>query len=482
MIIRNSYEQTQYVWPLDDHFAKDLELIKETVKRHYQDIPFMSSAMYSSSYGITRHIVLENILYALIPNPLCMQFTLLERFIIIASAWLCDSRPISGASHDNIESSSCYRSYCLVGYLHDGSPILDISDDYLSIIGVILRYQDKSLSISACPELMSIRDDIVRVRLLAAYLRFADTLYIEEGMISHQELKSKRIQYIASNISIQLLRNIFLNGFMADTHTHTITLFFRYPLDEDIRSFREADLDIPTKIGAIYELLTYDLIKDTSNSRHILEENKIAYYNIFRYCTAHTRYGKTERKITQYILQSNMFKHEPYTTKQEAYMDITVNMKEWTYDNLSFFFGKLAALEKLIPIPKAKQIEVQAITRGSLLEKIYADVRQLLFKGMLLDLEAISIDIENKRLETMERKLRLEEHELRNEKLKSETELIKKEIELINMLKEFIPGIDIISYLNSEIGQNAMKIVKEINDRFRIEAVNIKLNGDNSIE
>jgi len=180
---------------------------------------------------------------------------------------------------------------------------------------------------------------------------------------------------------------------------------------------------------------------------------------------------------------------KPVIIRHHAKLTLQVKLDEWQLQSVSRFFNQLAALERRIP-GQNTQILSQ-LDHGSLISVFWADIKQLLYTGRLLDVEKLEISIAKDEADLHKTQLEIERQKIELDSLNEDKALdriakqqniealrlsnLEKKLDLLERLEKR-NGVDAHAFANTAEGKPAAEIAEAIRQEFPIISLRIDEN------
>ncbi len=237
--------------------------IRTVVEGLFKESEQTTQIKWFTPHGIDHCKALENNLYDLIPDPVDPEkekeraiqtnklqcngsnqeepLTEVERFYLIISAWLHDLGMIkqdnaedAKKSEEELRNEHHTRSE---NYIVEHFAKLKLHENEATIFGQIAFYHRRRCSIQECMEKVKITEyeDVLRVRLLAAYVRLADAMHADITRVPAHDYAILLTYNIPAFNKIHWLKSHFVLGMTPDLKDKSITITLKRPTDEVIK-------------------------------------------------------------------------------------------------------------------------------------------------------------------------------------------------------------------------------------------------------
>jgi len=280
-----SEQQERKIWDswLDEEHGDKLVKIRTAVKEIYErNIKSYGSLPYYTPHGPEHCEAVENLIHQIIPGRRHEQLTYEEKFYLLSAAWLHDigMLPYVVAAlldkneqipHEHLirKRHHLISEEYVVKYWYE----LKVDESDKEILGQLCRYHRRSEDIEECRENFLVPGHKARLRLLAAYLRIADSLDIGPSRTPAEPYAVCLAYDIPDDAKLHWVKSRLVNGTFIDADNHTIEIQFRYPYLNIIH-----DKLILEKLNAIIRLVTEDLRDELRAVINVITRAGISYY------------------------------------------------------------------------------------------------------------------------------------------------------------------------------------------------------------
>lgn len=267
---------------LSEVLSDRLDKIKESVEKLHNDYEKESQLKWFTPHGVPHYRIVESRLKQLLPNGCFQELSIGERFFLLSSAWIHDIGMIKGIfpkdsdiPDDQIRENHHIRSEKFIVERYN---TVNIEETEAEVFGLLARFHRRRTLISKCPEYVDlVGHDKIRVRLLAAYLRLADALHVDQSRVPANRYAITLAYNIPMNSKIHWLRSMFVVGISVDTQKNKeIIVQFKYP--NDIDKWGIAENLIKDTLHSIYETIVQDLTDELATVKEILFYEGISYF------------------------------------------------------------------------------------------------------------------------------------------------------------------------------------------------------------
>lgn len=285
-----------------------------------------------------RHsMAVEANIHRLIPGDKFMLLSELECFYLLGSAWLHDIGMFIHAMRE------CSLSGEEIRYKHHELSQKLICEDYVrlgveegdaDIFGKLAYYHRRKAPLEECPEYSTGNGKGIRLRLLAAYLRLADGLDIDQTRVPDEDYAIVMTYGIPQEQKIHWIRSKLTKGTIIDIDESTITAIVKFPsnLDEFIKKKgkREADkIEFKRKIEQLYKNSIVEQLKSEVDSvKNTLIKNKITTFITVNFNVEKSYFDENLLQQVWIAVDADIFLHGPssstvYRIVLETILEIT---------------------------------------------------------------------------------------------------------------------------------------------------------------
>jgi len=255
--------------------------IKELVKHLFQTKEKTPSLKHFTPHGEEHCRAVEDNIHRLIPGLKHKELSEAEKFFLLSSSWLHDIGMLREIYHDDIETNEeRIRDLHHVRsekYIVDRYRDVGVYETEAHAFGLLARYHRRRCDISECPEFLSMPlHGTIRLRLLAAYLRLADALHIDQSRSPAKQYAISLTYNIPYRSKLHWLRSNFVLGTEIDTEAKEIIIHFKFPANEDSQNFNKEALKRILK--NIYDFIIQDLNDEINSVKNVLFTSNITYF------------------------------------------------------------------------------------------------------------------------------------------------------------------------------------------------------------
>lgn len=254
--------------------------VKDIVKKNkikYGDLP------YYTPHGIKHFQAVEDLLHKLISGHRFKEFTLRERYYLLASAWLHDLGMLTYVNkiiygkvppHQEIRKKHHITSEkFIVEYWQE----VKIDEADRELLGKLCKYHRRIEDINQCDDEFLVHGQRYRLKLLASYLRLADSLDIDSSRTPSEPYAVCLAYDIPEDSKLHWIKSKLINGIYIDADEHTITLQFGTPNLAALNNIADLKSNM-CKLESIIKLVADDLRDELSSVINIITRAGISYY------------------------------------------------------------------------------------------------------------------------------------------------------------------------------------------------------------
>lgn len=267
--------------PSEDPLYHRFNKIKESVEKLHNDYEKGSQLKWFTPHGVPHYQSVESRLKQLLPNGCFQELLVSERFFLLSSAWVHDIGMIKGIfpndsdlPDDQIREDHHIRSEKFIVERYN---FVNIEQTEAEVFGLLARLHRRRTLISKCPEYIDLLGhDKIRVRLLAAYLRLADALHVDQSRVPANQYAITLAYNIPINSKLHWLRSMFVVGLSVDIKNREIVVQLKYP--NDIEKWGIKETVIENTLSSIYEVIVQDLLDELATVKEVLFYGDISYF------------------------------------------------------------------------------------------------------------------------------------------------------------------------------------------------------------
>lgn len=306
-------------------YESDLKKIRESVEKLYEenkneDLPFFTP------HGVEHCRAVEDLIQKLIihkkPNEPSSILSLSEkeRFCLSACAWLHDigmlpsvfrtiypteqkTASIIREKHHITSSKFIVEYYSRCG----------VDEKDKELLSLICHFHRRRENISNCHEefIIGLSDpkSIIRTRLLASYLRLADSLHVDISRVPSKEYALCLTYSIPPDNKLHWIRSQIVNGIAINCEDHEITVSFKTQHYDDSGT-EKLSKEFYTKLDSIIKLVLSDLREELASVTNVLLKYGISYFlNIKGIETTVYMTNQMKNDLNELVLNYDIMEH-----------------------------------------------------------------------------------------------------------------------------------------------------------------------------
>lgn len=267
----------------ESKLSKDLIKIRETVKMKYADPQDIALPFYTP-HGIDHCQKVEDLMHRLIPKKKYERLKEIERFYLLASAWLHDIGMLRSVSKEvwskELDPSEIRKQHHITAHRHITNKFYDygIEEIHRSFIAKLCRFHRKQEDINKCDGELLVGNIKINLRLLAAYLRLADALQIDSSRTPASAYAICLAYDIPAEAKLHWIKSKLVAGIHIDAEKHLITVQFQIPNADQLRDSNVDPVWVRYKIDSVINHVMDDLKDELSSVMYVLTRAGITYY------------------------------------------------------------------------------------------------------------------------------------------------------------------------------------------------------------
>lgn len=289
----DDYEKIYWNW-LDEGYAEKLRRIRLAVIKLIKDC----ESTYPQLAGYTPHGPehmerVEHIMHRLIPGQSVEKLKMRERFFLLAAAWLHDVGMLRGINGDHERDLSRFPDETIRREHHSRAEKfivnhfsrLDVDHEDAQAMGLLALYHRRREPLEECPIEFPVANDTVKLRLLAAYVRLADSLDIDQSRSPSSEYAICISYNISANSKLHWIKSRLVSGICIEPGNHRIIVYFKQPhdsvLQDEMQKMRLSKKDIPVllnNLDNLKEMIIDDLEEELSSVKNTLIRGSITHF------------------------------------------------------------------------------------------------------------------------------------------------------------------------------------------------------------
>jgi translation initiation factor 2B subunit (eIF-2B alpha/beta/delta family) len=281
----HSVEDEKKYWNwLDDEHSQKLVKIRKNVtslfENNKRDLPFYTP------HGIGHLSAVEDLIHKLIPLDTYIQLNMKERFFLLASAWLHDIGMLPEIAENvfpNLKGkpNEIRKMHHITSdkYIVQHFSELGIDESDKDAIGKLCRFHRRQENISECDKEVTVgHKDKIRLQLLAAYLRLADSLDITSSRVPANHYSICLTYGIPIDSKIHWIKSKLVIGTNINHKHHKILITFKEPCISVNMPDDGLNEVVHGKLRSIINLVLEDLRKELMSVMTVLINGGITFY------------------------------------------------------------------------------------------------------------------------------------------------------------------------------------------------------------
>ena len=262
---------------LDPDLGLEREQVKDAVERIFEAARREPPLAFFTPHGPEHCKAVEDLLHRLIPMENYQKLHRMERFCLLASAWLHDlgmirsvaeyveNRPLTDDEVRSLHHKSSQK------YIINPPTRCGLKADCSDAVGLLAKHHRKQEDLAKCPGKVMVRGEEVRVRLLAAYLRLADALDVGGERVPEEAYAICLAYEIPSEVKLYWIKNKMVNAVRINSGTHDLTVEFKVPPPEELAVGQSQDW-MKERLQSIKALVCDDLREELLTVQNILRK------------------------------------------------------------------------------------------------------------------------------------------------------------------------------------------------------------------
>ena len=278
---RETERQFREKW-LPPDLGERLETIRKLVKHLYDTMGIHPQLKWFTPHGVAHCNAVEDIIHQLIPVERHRKLSESEKFFLLASAWLHDIGMLRGTfiddkghSDDEIRDNHHSRSekYIINNYRQVG-----VDESEATAFGYLARFHRRRCLLTTCPEALSVPGHgTLRLRLLAAYVRLADALDIDQTRTPAGQYAISLTYDIPRKSKLHWLRSKFILGLDIDVKNKQIAVHLKSLMNKDPgEGFPRRAMKRTLK--SIHDLIVQDISDELDTVKDVLFGANLTYF------------------------------------------------------------------------------------------------------------------------------------------------------------------------------------------------------------
>lgn len=269
-----------------DNSSKKLNSIRNSIEKLYEynkksegDLPYFT--LHDTSHCRS----VEDMLHKLIKDDKHECFTTREKYYLLVSAWVHDIGMLPYVASKVYKNEPPLDEYevrkrhhftseqYIVNYWFE----LEIEEIDKEVIGKLVRFHRRCEDINDCDEVVVVRNEMIRLRLLASYLRLADALDISVTRAPAEYYALCLAYNMSDDSKYHWIKSRLVVGVYPDEKNHIIRVTFKYPKEEYLSGY----IDYATakeKLDKVSKMVVEDLRDELMSVMNVITKADISYY------------------------------------------------------------------------------------------------------------------------------------------------------------------------------------------------------------
>ncbi len=258
--------------------AERLQTIRDRVTLLYEELSSEPPLPHFTPHGVAHCQAVEDVIHRLLPPPHFTKLSPSERFFLLGAAWLHDVGMLRGIFEDEGVSFRSIRDQHHVRaerFIVDYNTRVGVEQAEAHAFAILVRFHRRRCRLIDCPVHLPVKcHGGIRLRLLAAYLRLADALDVDQTRTPPDQYAISLAYDIPTATKLHWLRSKFVLGIDPDSQRREIVVHFKYPLsegpetiDDSTGAERRAEREM---LNGIYDLVEQDLTAELDSVKETL--------------------------------------------------------------------------------------------------------------------------------------------------------------------------------------------------------------------
>lgn len=375
----------------DESYKRDLKAVEDYTKNH--DPSYSRSLPFFTTHGASHCEAVEIMIIQLIDksgiNGGKSPLTDLEKFILFCAVWTHDL----GMDDENSKDFFAEKKKAdkkleitpeLKRELHDESSayhlnkkfpeIFDLNApnqkntfiiqkyrNYVTAINLISKYHRMKNDIDECKKEFDVtNNEKIRARLLAAFLRFGDTLHVDSSRFDRSTFDLLQLGQMDRSSRLHWIKSYIIGNISLEPEDEIIRVNIHIP-DQIKNYYRNNDELLRENLKNLESAVTNDIYNDMLNVRKIFKDNKLSVYTEVVPNISYTSGNDQENvKLIEGIISDLGIAFSPNTSKvMEKAIDSINSVCSTEYTHVNDFIHEMEQLiEHLKEIRKQKTSHV----------------------------------------------------------------------------------------------------------------------------
>jgi hypothetical protein len=240
---------------------------------------------YYTPHGPAHSKSVENLIHRLLPGDVYRSLKEIERYYLLAAAWTHDVGMIRGLMNErdgNIHPNEIRRVHHKRSeyFIVNRHSMLDIEEGDAQALGLLAFFHRRAENLKKCPELFVVGTETVRLRLLAAYIRLADSLDIGQSRAPSSDYAICLAYNIPFASKLHWIKSRFVSGIAIIPEQHLILVHFKQPHEQDLRERFPGEHIQPLRqnLTRLQKTVMKELREELDSVKTTLIRGEITYY------------------------------------------------------------------------------------------------------------------------------------------------------------------------------------------------------------
>lgn len=285
-------EKKFWSW-LNKEYSNKLRSIRHAVRKLIVSCESFPQLAGYTPHGPEHMERVEDIIHRLIPGSAVEELKMIERFYLLASAWVHDVGMLRGLFGDFERDLMRYPDEEIRREHHQRSEKfivnhfsrLDVDSRDAHALGLISLYHRRSANLNHCPWKFPVNSGNVRLRLLAAYLRLADSLDTDQSRSPSSDYAICIAYNIPVSSKLHWIKSRLVSGIFIEPQEQRVVVYFKEPhassLPMELRRLNISEKDIPLlkqNLINLRKMVLADLRQELDTVKNTLIRGEITYF------------------------------------------------------------------------------------------------------------------------------------------------------------------------------------------------------------
>ena len=274
---------------LSEKYDGYLKKIKDCVKKLYDENK-LEDLPHFTPHGIEHCEAVEKIIHQLVTDykDKVLKLTEKERFCLLASAWLHDIGMLPSIfktiyPDQNKEPSLIRDRHHVTSakFIVENYSRCGVEEADKELLAEICHFHRRREDLNKCEQMFTMGftsgENVIKLRLLAAYLRLADSLHVDISRAPAPNYNICLTYSIPPDSKLHWIKSQVVNGIAIDSEHHKIKVSFKIPHDQDMKSDKPPH-EFRDKLNSIIRLVMNNLREELYSVMNVLLKHNITYY------------------------------------------------------------------------------------------------------------------------------------------------------------------------------------------------------------